>query len=97
MIPLTQQSQKGVQGAGREVEAEKVAKAEVAVEVEEVHKEEEDDELNSSEKVQYELEREQGSEVDREADPTWPTRGEIRATRPLFPILTSRRPLCFLD
>lgn len=85
------------------MEAEKVAKAEVAVEVEEVHKEEEevhkeeDDELNSSEKVQLELEREQGSEVDREADPTWPTRGEIRATRPLFPILTSRRPLCLLN
>ena len=85
------------------MEAEKVAKAEAAVEEEEVHKEEEevhkeeDDELNSSEKVQHELEREQGSEVDREADPTWPTRGEIRATRPLFPILTSRRPLCFLD
>ena len=79
------------------MEAEKVAKVEVAVEVEEVHKEKEDDELNSSEKVQHELEREQGSEVDREADPTWPTRGEIRATRPLFPILTSRRPLCFLD
>ena len=88
------------------MEAEKVAKVEVAVEVEEdhkeeeevhKHKEEEDDELNSSEKVQHELEREQGSEVDREADPTWPTRGEIRATRPLFPILTSRRPLCFLD
>ena len=51
------------------MEAEKVAKAEVAVEVEEVHKEEEDDELNCSEKVQHELEREQGSEVDREADP----------------------------
>ena len=49
---------------------EKVAKAEVAIEVEEVDKEEEDDELNSSEKVQYELEREQGSEVDKEADPT---------------------------
>ena len=79
------------------MEVEKVAKAEVAIEVEEVDKEEEDDELNSSEKVQHELEREQGSEVDREADPTWPTRGEIRATRPLFPILTSRRPLCFLD
>ena len=79
------------------MEAEKVAKAEVAVEVEEVHKEEEDDELNSSEKVQHELEREQGSEVDKEADQTWPTRGEIRATRPLFRILRSRRPLCFLD
>ena len=79
------------------MEAEKAAKVEVAVEVEEVHKEEEDDELNSSEKVQHELEREQGSEVDREVDPTWPTRGEIRATRPLFPILRSRRPLCFLD
>ena len=79
------------------MEAEKVAKEEVAVEVEEVHKEKEDDELNSSEKVQHELEREQGSEVDREVDPTWPTRGEIRATRPLFPILRSRRPLCFLD
>ena len=49
---------------------EKVAKAEAAVELEEDHKEEEDDELNSSEKVQYELEREQGSEVDKEADPT---------------------------
>jgi len=79
------------------VEAEKVAKEEVAVEVEEVHKEEEDDELNSSEKVQHELEREQDSEVDREVDPIWPTRGEIRATRPLFQILRSRRPLCFLD
>ena len=79
------------------MEAEKVAKEEVAVEVEEVHKEEEDDELNCSEKVQHELEREQDSEVDREVDPTWPTRGEIRATRPLFPILRSRRPLCFLD
>ena len=68
----------------------------VVVQVE-VDKVVQDDELSFSEREQLVLELELDREVVREADPTWPTRGEIRATRPLFPILRSRRPLCFLD
>ena len=55
------------------------------------------DEPSFSEREQLGLELELDREVGTEVDPTWPTRGEIRATQPHCQILRLRQPPCFLD
>jgi len=68
----------------------------VVVQVE-VDKVVQDDELSFSEREQLVLELELDREVVREADPTWLTRGETRATQLHCQILRLRQPPCFLD
>ena len=56
-----------------------------------------DDELIFSKKEQPVLVLELDKEGGTEADPTWPTQGGTRATRPHCQILRLRQPRCFLD
>ena len=78
-----------VVAAGRkvvdQVEVDKVGK----VEVDKVGQDDEKEQLV----LGLELDREGGTE----ADPTWPTQGGTRATRPHCQILRLRQPRCFLD
>lgn len=69
----------------------------VAVERKVVDQVDRDDELSFSEREQLGLGLELDRGVGTEVDPTWPIRGETRATQPLSQTLRLRQPPCFLD